>query len=78
VIPGGHRGVAEFLNRPLTGDWPSVWLDGTSLKQRRGGRIASVAAIIAVAANTEGRREIIGLGVGPSEAETFWMASCAR
>jgi len=32
-----------------------------------------VAAIIAVAANTGGRREIIGLGVGPSEAETFWM-----
>lgn len=31
-----------------------------------------VAAIIAVAANTEGRREIIGLGIGPSEVETFW------
>ena len=32
-----------------------------------------MAAIIAVAANTDGRREIIGLGLGPSEAETFWM-----
>jgi putative transposase len=32
----------------------------------------SVAAIIAVAVNTDGRREIIGLGIGPSEAETFW------
>jgi len=31
-----------------------------------------VAAIIAVAANTDGRREIVGLGIGPSEAETFW------
>jgi putative transposase len=64
--------VNEFLNRPLTGEWPYVWLDATYLKQRQGGRIISVAAIIAVAANTEGRREIIGLGVGPSEAETFW------
>ena len=27
----------------------------------------------AVAANTDGRREIIGLGLGPSEAETLWM-----
>jgi transposase-like protein len=60
------------LNRPLTGEWPYVWLDATYLKQRHGGRIISVAAIIAVAANTEGRREIIGLGIGPSEAETFW------
>lgn len=65
--------VGEFLNRPLTGKWPYVWLDATYLKQRQGGRIVSVAAIIAVAANTDGRREIIGLGVGASEAETFWM-----
>gem|GEM_PF-299348 len=65
--------VGEFLNRPLTGDWPYVWLDATYLKVRQGGRIVSVAAIIAVAANTDGRREIIGLGLGPSEAETFWM-----
>ena len=65
--------VNAFLNRPLTGEWPYVWLDATYLKQRQGGRIVSVAAIIAVAANTDGRREIIGLGVGPSEAEAFWM-----
>jgi len=39
-------------------------LDAAFLKQRQGGRIVSVAAIIAVAANTEGRREIIGLGAG--------------
>ena len=64
--------VGEFLNRPLTGDWPCLWLDATYLKMRQGGRIVPVAAIIAVAANTEGRREIIGLGIGPSEAETFW------
>ena len=63
--------VEEFLNRPLSGQWPYVWLDATYLKVRQGGRIVPVAAIIAVA-NTEGRREIIGLEIGPSEAETFW------
>ena len=72
VFPANDERVGEFLNRPLTGDWPYVWLDATYLKQRQGGRIVSVAAIIAVAANTEGRREIIGLGIGPSEAEAFW------
>src|SRR5690242_490506 len=46
----------------------------TYLKVREGGRIVSVAAIIAVAVNTEGRREIVGLGIGPSEAEPFWSA----
>ena len=64
--------VNAFLDRPLEGDWPYLWLDATYLKQREGGRIVSVAAIIAVAANTEGKREIVGLHIGPSEAETFW------
>ena len=31
-----------------------------------------MAAIIAVAVNSEGRRESSGLAIGPSEAETFW------
>src|SRR5487761_1783690 len=64
--------VNAFLDRPLAGDWPYLWLDATYLKQREGGRIVSVAAIIAVAVNTEGRREIVGLHIGPSEAEPFW------
>ena len=58
--------VHVFLDRPLTGEWPYLWLDATYLRVREGGRIVSVAAIIAVAANTDGRREIIGLCVGPS------------
>jgi transposase-like protein len=64
--------VTAFLERPLEGEWPYLWLDATYLKVREGGRIISVAAIIAVAVDTEGRREIVGLGLGPSEAETFW------
>jgi transposase-like protein len=63
-----------FLDRPLEGEWPYLWLDATYLKVREGGRIVSVAAIIAVAVDTEGRREIVGLGLGPSEAESFWSA----
>jgi putative transposase len=33
-----------------------------------------VATIIAVAVNTEGRREVLGMATGPSEAEPFWTA----
>ena len=64
--------VATFLNRPLEGDWPYVWLDATYLKQRQDGRIVSVAVIVAVGVNSDGRREVLGLDVGASEAETFW------
>ena len=64
--------VSAFLTRTLEGEWPYLWLDATYLKVRQGGRIVSIAAIIAVAVNTDGRREINGLGTGPSVAETFW------
>jgi len=64
--------VGAFLERPLAGEWPYLWLDATYLRQREGGRIVSVAAIIAAAVDAEGRREIVGLHIGPSEAETFW------
>src|SRR5215217_2884078 len=60
--------VNAFLDRPLEGEWPYLWLDATYLRQREGGRVVSVAAIIAVAVNTEGKREIVGLHIGPSEA----------
>jgi transposase-like protein len=66
--------VGAFLKRPLEGDWPYLWLDATYLKVREGGRIVSVAAIIAMAVDTDGRREIIGLHIGPSEAEPFWAS----
>jgi len=65
--------VHEFLNRPIAGEWPYRWLDATYLKVREGGRVVSVAAIIAIGVDADGRREILGLGVGPSEAATFWL-----
>lgn len=64
--------VHDFLFRPLEGEWPYLWLDATYLKVREGGRVVSVAAIIAMAVNREGRREIVGLHMGPNESETFW------
>lgn len=66
--------VNAFLSRPLEGDWPYLWLDATYIKARSGGRIVSVAAIVAVGVNTDGRREVLGVAVQPSEAEVFWDA----
>lgn len=64
--------VHAFLDRPIEGEWPYLWIDATYVKVREAGRIISVAVIIAVAVNTDGRREVIGMAVGPSEAEPFW------
>ena len=64
--------IHDFLDRPLEGDWPYLWLDATYVKVRQAGRIVSVAVIVAVAVNDQGRREVLGMTIGASEAETFW------
>ena len=64
--------VQDFLTRPIEGDWPYLWLDATYVKVREAGRIVSVAVTVAVGVNGDGRREVLGMAVGPSEAETFW------
>jgi putative transposase len=64
--------VNTFLDRPLEGDWPYMWIDATYVKTRQNGSIVSVAVIIAVGVNTDGRREVLGMKIGASEAEPFW------
>jgi transposase-like protein len=64
--------VRAFLDRPIAGVWPFVWLDATYIKVRTGDQVVSQAAIIAVGVNAEGQRQILGLQLGLSEAETFW------
>ncbi len=65
--------VRTFLERPIEGDWPYLWIDATYVKVRENGRIVSAAVIVAVAVNTDGRREVLGIAIGVSEAETFWV-----
>jgi len=64
--------VTAFLERPIEGDWPYLWIDATYVKARQNGRVVSLATIIAVGVNADVRREVLGMDIGPSEAETFW------
>ena len=51
------------------------------MKVREAGRIVPVAVTVAVAVNDQGRREVLGMAIGASEAETFWtdfLRSLAR
>ena len=48
--------VHAFLDRPIEGDWPYLWIDATYVKG-----IVSVAMIVAVGVNSDGRREVLGM-----------------
>ena len=66
--------VGAYLDRPIAGEWSYLWVDATYVKVCQDGRIVSVAVIVAVGENTDGRRGVLGMDVGPSKAETFWTA----
>ncbi len=61
--------VTAFLERPLEGVRPHLGIEATCLKVRQTGRIVPVAAIVTVGVNTDGRREVRGMDIGPPEAE---------
>jgi hypothetical protein len=60
--------VMAFLDRPIEGDWPYLWVDATYVKVRQAGRIVSVAVIVAVGVNADDRREVLGMELHPAQA----------
>jgi putative transposase len=66
--------VQAFLERPLEGDYPYLWLDAKLEKVRDGGRVVGKAVVIAYGVHESGRREILGVDVGEAETEAFWTA----
>src|SRR5918994_1010042 len=65
--------VARFRTRGLAGPYPYVWLDATFVKVRDGGRVVSMAVVVAVGVDASGQREVLGVDVGPSEDGQFWL-----
>jgi len=66
--------VNEWRNRPLTGEYPYVWLDATFPKVREGGHVLGMALLVAIAVDMNGDRHILGLDVGTSETGAHWEA----
>ena len=70
--------VKAFLDRPIEGEWPYLWLDATYVKVRQNSRVVSAAVIVAVGVNSDGRREVLGMDIGPSGRRTTWSRTgCA-
>ena len=77
-MPEIDERVQTFLHRPIEGEWPYLWLDATYVKARRDHRIVSVAVIVAMAVNTDGRREVLGMTIGNRRPRRSGPSSCAR
>jgi putative transposase len=65
--------VGEFRDRRLeSGPYRYLWVDALTQRVREGGRVVNVSAVIATAANAEGRREIVGFDLVTTEDTAGW------
>jgi transposase-like protein len=61
-----------FRTRPLDAVYPYLWLDARYEHVREGGRVVSMAVIVAYGIRADGIREVLGIDVGPSEDVAVW------
>ena len=77
ICAGLDERVAAFRNRTLGHtEFPYVYLDAIYVHVRDDalGQVVSRAIVVATGVTAQGGREVLGVDVGDSEAETFWTA----
>lgn len=68
----GH--IEKWRNRPLTKEYPYVYVDGIFLKRCWGEEYENVSILIAVGVSSDGYREIIGAAEGLKEDLESWKS----
>jgi len=63
-----------FRTRRLDAAYPYLWLDARYEHVREGGRVVSMAVIVAYGVRADGVREVLGVDVGLSEDVALWRA----
>jgi putative transposase len=66
------EGLEAFRNRPLNGKYKYVYLDAIYEKIRHCNSVMSMATLVAIGVNEDGKREILGISAKLSEAEVHW------
>ena len=66
------KAVDEWRCRPLTCEYPYVYVDGIYLKRSWGGSYENVAVMVAIGVNEDGYREVIGYAEGFTESAECW------
>jgi transposase-like protein len=64
--------LERFRKRPLSEPYRNVFLDAQYQRVRHDGAVRSLAVLLAIGINLEGRREVLGVSVSLSEAEVHW------
>ena len=68
-----YKHIARWLNQPLEGDFPYVYLDGIALKRSWGGEVKNVSILAAIGVGTDGHRRVLGVAEGHKEDKAGWL-----
>ena len=67
-----YEHIEEWRTRPLSADYPYVYVDGVFLKRSWGGEVQNVSILVAIGVDHDGYREIIGAAEGMKEDKESW------
>ena len=65
--------VREWQNRPLDPVYPVIFFDALRVKIRDEGLVRNKAVYVALALNSGGEKEVLGLWIEQSEGAKFWL-----
>jgi transposase-like protein len=65
--------VQSWRERTLSDEYPYLYLDATYLKANWGGKVISVALLVAVGVNSQGYRELLVVEAGTGERAAAWQ-----
>jgi transposase-like protein len=69
-----YKHIEAWRNRPITGEYPYVYLDGIVLKRSWAGEVRNVSILVAIGVNEQGLREILGVCEGEKEDKDGWSS----
>ena len=67
-----YEQIDAWRQRPITGSYPYVYLDGVMLKRSWGGEVRNVSVLIAIGLGSDGYRHILGVAEGEKEDLEGW------
>jgi len=68
-----HESIKQWQDRPLDSVYYILWMDGISVKIRHNGKIVNKTIFIVIGLNKEGKKEVLGMWVNPTESAAFWL-----
>ena len=67
-----YERIEKWLNAPIEGEYPYIYLDGIWLKRCWAGEVKNVSVLVAIGVDLDGYRHVLGVQEGAKEDKESW------